>query len=92
MIFLDQNEASEFMIDLRDINMSWDQLITDEDELVEAGYPQSLINHWIENGMIASFSPNNGGIKHFYTQDVFKATAVQLKLQSEAEHDMETTD
>ena len=53
---MDQYEASEFMIDLRDINMSWDQLITDEDELVEAGYPQPLINHWVENGMIASFS------------------------------------
>ncbi|MDK7925770.1 MAG: hypothetical protein QP798_00580 [Staphylococcus simulans] len=40
---MEQFEASDSAVNLEDINFAWDQLITDEDELVEAGYPQGLL-------------------------------------------------
>ncbi|KXA46408.1 MULTISPECIES: hypothetical protein [Staphylococcus] len=70
---MEQFEASDSAVDLEDINFAWDQLITDEDELVEAGYPQGLLEEWIEDGVIKPFSPK-GNKRHFYSKDVFVAT------------------
>lgn len=70
---MEQFETSESTVDLENINFAWDQLITDEDELVEAGYPQDLLELWIKDGIIKPFSPR-GNKRHFYSKDVFVAT------------------
>ncbi|UXV35073.1 hypothetical protein MUA90_00535 [Staphylococcus sp. IVB6181] len=70
---LEQYLTSESKVDLRDINFAWDQLITDEDELVEAGFPLTLLEKWIEEGSIVPFFPK-GAKRHFYSKDVFIAT------------------
>lgn len=70
---VEQFETSDSAVDLKDIDFAWDQLITDEDELVEAGYPQVLLEKWIKDGVIKPFSPR-GNKCHFYSKDIFVAT------------------
>ena len=70
---VEQFETYDSAVDLKDIDFAWDQLITDEDVLVEAGYPQDLLEKWIKDGVIQPFSPR-GNKRHFYSKDVFVAT------------------
>lgn len=70
---MEQFETSDSTVDLKNIKFTWDQLITDEDELVEAGYPKDLLEEWIKDGIIQPFSPR-GNKRHFYSKDVFIAT------------------
>lgn len=76
------------LIDLRKAENLWDQLITDEDELLENGYPLEIITDWIAQGEIVPIS-EHGGVRHFYTKHVFEATVryYSTALGGEAEND-----
>ncbi|MEJ7490146.1 hypothetical protein [Staphylococcus pettenkoferi] len=83
-------EENNIQIDPKEIDLDWSQLITDEQKMLEAGYPLELIAHWVDNNILEPFSVDNQ--RQFYTQDVFKATVYQAMEQQSVADNKEVMD